>query len=113
MKYKSFRINKWVVNGGLLLTLFTCSSFFSPKIGDVIDMLDGIKVHYNGSSFARSYGRNLATDGYNLGLKYQCVEFVKRYYYYHFDHKMPDTGGNARNFLTKLCLTKLTIKKEV
>ncbi len=43
-------------------------------------------------------GRNLAADGYNLGIKYQCVEFVKRYYYQHFNHRMPDSYGNAVDF---------------
>ncbi|MGN2920302.1 hypothetical protein ACTFQ5_16360 [Aliivibrio fischeri] len=42
--------------------------------------------------------RNVAADGYNLGLKYQCVEFVKRYYYEYFNHKMPDTYGHAKDF---------------
>src|SRR5699024_11163535 len=43
-------------------------------------------------------GRNLTPDGYNLGLKYQCVEFVKRYYYEHYNHKMPDSYGHAKDF---------------
>jgi len=43
-------------------------------------------------------GRALAEDGYNLGLKYQCVEFVKRYYYEELNHKMPDTYGHAKDF---------------
>jgi surface antigen len=45
-----------------------------------------------------SSGRNLAPDGYNLGIKYQCVEFVKRYYFQHFNHRMPETHGNAVDF---------------
>ncbi len=40
-------------------------------------------------------------DGYNLGLKWQCVEFVKRYYYKHYKHKMPDSYGNAKDFFNK------------
>jgi len=31
-------------------------------------------------------------------MKYQCVEFVKRYYYQRLHHKMPDTYGNAKDF---------------
>lgn len=42
--------------------------------------------------------RNIAPDGYNLGLKYQCVEFIKRYYYERFNHKMPDSYGHAKQF---------------
>jgi len=47
-------------------------------------------VYYNGS-VGHVSGRNLVPDGYNPGLKYQCVEFVKRYYYQHLNHKIPDS----------------------
>ncbi len=66
-------------------------------VGEVIDSLDGVAVYYNGG-VGHSGDRNLAPDGYNLGIKYQCVEFVKRYYYQHFSHKMPDTWGHAADF---------------
>jgi hypothetical protein len=52
------------------------------SIGQQIDSLNGVSVFYNGS-FGNISGRNITKDGYNLGLKYQCVEFVKRYYYEH------------------------------
>lgn len=66
-------------------------------IGQEIDSLNGVKVYYNGE-IGHVDGRNLSKDGYNLGLKYQCVEFVKRYYYEHYKHKMPDSYGNAKDF---------------
>lgn len=65
--------------------------------GDPVDSLNGVLVYYNGRIDHVS-GRNLAPDGYNLGLKYQCVEFVKRYYYEHYHHKMPDSYGHAKDF---------------
>ena len=65
--------------------------------GDKIDELNGVAVYYNGGVNHTS-GRNLTIDGYNLGIKYQCVEFIKRYYYQHFHHKMPDTFGHAKSF---------------
>lgn len=40
----------------------------------------------------------MTPDGYNLGLKYQCVEFVKRYYYEVYGHKMPNSYGHAKDF---------------
>ncbi|SUD83261.1 Uncharacterised protein [Stutzerimonas stutzeri] len=43
-------------------------------------------------------GGNLSKDGYNLGLRYQCVEFVKRYYFERHGHRMPDTYGHAKSF---------------
>ncbi|THH35615.1 CHAP domain-containing protein [Neolewinella litorea] len=67
------------------------------EVGQEIDQLNGVGVYYNGA-VGTVTGRNTTPDGYNLGLKYQCVEFVKRYYYEHLDHRMPDSYGHARDF---------------
>jgi surface antigen len=73
-------------------------SVTKPKsVGDPVDSLDGVVVYYNGS-VGNTSGRNLSEDGYNLGLKYQCVEFVKRYYFEHYQHRMPDSYGHAKDF---------------
>lgn len=69
-------------------------------IGQKIDDLNGVYVFYNGS-VGNVSGRNTTADGYNLGLNYQCVEFVKRYYYEHLNHKMPDSYGHAKDFFDK------------
>ncbi len=69
----------------------------STKAGKVIDSYKGVKVYYNGRVTNVS-GRNVTKDGYNLGLKYQCVEFAKRFYYEAYGHKMPDSYGHARDF---------------
>lgn len=66
-------------------------------VGQKIDSLNGVTVYYNGG-VGNVDGRALSKDGYNLGLKYQCVEFVKRYYYEELNHKMPDTYGHAKDF---------------
>lgn len=66
-------------------------------IGYKMDSLHGIVVYYNGP-VTHVLGRNTTEDGYNLGLQYQCVEFVKRYYYYRFGHKMPNSYGHAKDF---------------
>lgn len=66
-------------------------------VGDVIDSFNGVNVYFNGGVNNVSE-RHLAADGYNIGLKYQCVEFVKRYYYQVFNHKMPDSYGHAKDF---------------
>lgn len=66
-------------------------------VGDVIDSFNGVNVYFNGGVNHVSE-RHLAADGYNIGLKYQCVEFVKRYYYQVFNHKMPDSYGHAKDF---------------
>lgn len=72
---------------------------FSNKfsVGDAVDSLNGVEVFYNGS-VGNVEGRNVSTDGYNIGLKYQCVEFVKRYYFEYLNHKMPNSYGHAKDF---------------
>lgn len=96
----------WLKLGILcLLLLLVCFAGYSlalqsltdANIGDEVDSLDGVAVYYNGK-IGNTAGRNLAPDGYNLGLKWQCVEFVKRYYYEHYNHKMPDSYGHAYSF---------------
>ena len=69
-------------------------------VGEKIDSLNGVNVYYNGG-VGNSTGRNLTDDGYNLGMKFQCVEFIKRYYYQYLKHKMPDSYGNAVDFYDK------------
>ena len=67
------------------------------KVGQKLDSVNGVVVYYNGG-VNHVEGRNKTVDGYNLGLKYQCVEFVKRYYYEYYHHKMPDSYGHAKDF---------------
>lgn len=85
----------------LLYSGYYCVTHFNisaqHQVGDVVDSLDGVSVYHNGG-VSHTEGRNLTTDGYNLGLKYQCVEFVKRYYYEHYGHKMPEAYGHAKSF---------------
>jgi surface antigen len=54
-------------------------------------------VYYNGA-VGHVEGRTTTADGYNVGLRWQCVEFVKRYYLERFGHRMPDPRGNAKDF---------------
>ncbi|MFA9221065.1 MAG: CHAP domain-containing protein [Sediminibacterium sp.] len=77
--------------------LVTTTLFAQKKIGDVVDEFNGVKVYYNGS-VSHVSTRNVSADGYNIGLRYQCVEFVKRYYYEYFKHKMPNSYGHAKDF---------------
>lgn len=90
------------------LLLFIIGSFSiaafdlsEPEIGTIIDRFNGEPVYYNGPVFSRVQGRHISPDGYNFGLKYQCVEFVKRYYYRVLNHKMPNTYGHAKDFFNK------------
>ena len=70
------------------------------KIGDAIDNLEGVDVFFNGR-IGHVKDRNVTTDGYNLGLRWQCVEFVKRFYFEFLNHKMPNSYGHAKDFFDK------------
>lgn len=76
---------------------------FTKTRGEIIDQLDHVPVYFNGG-VGQVSGRNLAPDGYNIGLQFQCVEFVKRYYLEVFHHKMPDSYGHARDFFDPMIL---------
>lgn len=69
----------------------------SSEIGTELDRFNNVAIYYNGS-IGNVSKRNVTADGYNLGLKYQCVEFVKRYYYEVYQHKMPNSYGHAKDF---------------
>jgi len=71
--------------------------YSAKKIGDTLDVFNDVYVFYN-KNIGNVSGRNLTKEGYNLGLKWQCVEFVKRYYYDHLNHKMPNSYGHAKDF---------------
>ncbi|MWN32538.1 MULTISPECIES: CHAP domain-containing protein [unclassified Gilliamella] len=105
LKYKKVFFGIWLLSVLSYYTLNSCTfaniEINEQKIGNVIDEFNGVKVYYNGSIYNVS-GRNIAKDGYNLGLKYQCVEFIKRYYYQRFNHKMPNSYGHAKDFFDPL-----------
>ncbi|MCC7501027.1 MAG: CHAP domain-containing protein [Flavobacteriales bacterium] len=67
----------------------------SHVAGAPLDSLNGVVVYYN-AGMSAVHGRN-TVDGYNVGLKYQCVEFVKRYYLEHYHHRMPNSYGHAKD----------------
>jgi surface antigen len=96
-------MRKWMVRSLIVVALLTISFIawkkysYPSQPGVPVDSLNGVLVYYNGN-VGHVEGRNVAKDGYNLGLKYQCVEFVKRYYYEHLKHKMPDSYGHAKDF---------------
>lgn len=67
-------------------------------VGRRIDSYKGVEVYDNGLLFFRSCGKNYSADGYYYGQKWQCVEFVKRFYFQAKNHRMPDVMGHARSF---------------
>ena len=85
----------------VILILIIGIIFFKVKVekevGKELDSFNNVKVYFNGFP-TKSVGRNLSENGYNIGMKYQCVEFIKRYYFEYYNHEMPDTYGNAKDF---------------
>jgi surface antigen len=55
---------------------------FKSKIakGIAIGSLDGVIGYFNGEVVAKSWGDNHNGSGSYLGLKWQCVEYIRRYY---------------------------------
>jgi surface antigen len=69
------------------------------KAGTPLDSLHGVVV-YDNAGMGNVSGRNVV-DGYNVGLRYQCVEFVKRYYLERYDHRMPNSYGHAKDLFDR------------
>ena len=100
-------LKKSIFGVGLLSLIVTGVLFYkkpqlfsSYELGDPIDSLNHVIVYYNGNT-GTVIGRNTSVNGYNIGLKYQCVEFVKRYYYEFYHHEMPNSYGHAFSFYNK------------
>ena len=76
----------------------------SEKIecGGELAQVNGIPIYSNGTGINsctdEENRRHLAADGYSYGLKWQCVEFVRRYYKDYLNHTMPVQWGNAKDY---------------
>lgn len=68
------------------------------EVGDVLDVYRGVEVRDNGPDYRRDHGLSLGPDGYSYGQKWQCVEFVKRFYDQVLGHRMSNSYGHARDF---------------
>lgn len=80
------------------LILTNCKEkIYDIKGNEIIDSLNNIPVYLHEGKNSR----NRASDGYNYGLEWQCVEFVKRYYYDFLKHKMPNSYGHAKSFYNR------------
>lgn len=94
----------------LLLLITTYFIFFSKRypiytithsfqIGDSLDAFNGVAVYANGMNYSESHGKHYTPDSsFYYGKKWQCVEFIKRYYYDHLHFTMPNGMGHAKDF---------------
>lgn len=90
-----------VISSMIIITLIGCGvKILSSRsmIGKELDSYKDVPVYYNGEIYTATYGENYSKDGYYYGYKWQCVEYVKRFYYDAKNHEMPDGYGNAKDF---------------
>ena len=66
--------------------------------GTEIDSYCNVPVYENGLMFHRGHGKHYSDDGYYYGQKWQCVEYIKRFYKIVLNHQMPDGMGHAWAF---------------
>jgi hypothetical protein len=84
-----------------LFALGGLSSLWLTRIlpfNEPIDSYKGIPVYSNGNNYTVSHGRHYSLNGYYYGQKWQCVEFIKRFFYLSKNHRMPDVWGHATDF---------------
>ncbi len=68
------------------------------RVGTELDSYRGVQVYDNGLLFFGSHGRNYSPDGYYYGQKWQCVEYIKRFFHQAKGHRMPEVMGHAKSF---------------
>ena len=85
-----------LMGGGLYFLHYSKTS--KGKIGKEIDSYKNVPVYYNGLNYTKTYGESHSEDGYYYGYKWQCVEYIKRFYKEAKNHEMPDVYGNAKDF---------------
>lgn len=80
------------------MSRFQPPSLPPPGVGEPIDSYQGVAVYSNGPEITASYGRHFSESGYYFGQKWQCVEFIKRFYFEAQGLEMPDVMGHAKDF---------------
>lgn len=72
------------------------------RTSEVLSQIDAYKdvaVYDNGPDRTLSQGpHHCPNTGYYFGQKWQCVEFVKRFYHQALGHAMPNVWGHAKSF---------------
>ena len=77
------------------------SNALEKKCGDSLGSFNGITAYYNNGGINSCDGsRHYSEDEYSYGLKWQCVEYVRRYYKDYFNHEM-NRYGNASDYFRK------------
>lgn len=69
--------------------------------GKIVDTHRGVDVYASGRGAYYSSGKSFSDDRYYYGQKWQCVEFIKRFYHVALSHKMPNVWGHAQDYFVK------------
>jgi hypothetical protein len=79
----------------------TGDNYTSTQWGKVLGSYNGTIIYSNGNTsiWNKPYNTSNA-NGYNTGIKWQCVEFVNRYYYEHYGMKIRIAGKNANQYFS-------------
>ncbi|MBK1829254.1 CHAP domain-containing protein [Verrucomicrobiaceae bacterium R5-34] len=70
----------------------------NAPIGSEVARYKNVPAFQNGTVITTSHGKHYAADGYYYGQKWQCVEYVKRFFHDALGHHMPSVWGHARDF---------------
>ena len=80
-------------------TLSQSDALSIENCGDSLGSFNGVTAYYNeGFSTCDNSGRHQNQDGYVYGKKWQCVEYVRRYYKDALNHEMPEYWGHATDY---------------
>lgn len=97
MRKKSLKIYAVVIIM-ILIILKTIFILDKHMIGKKIDSYKGVDIYYNGIDPSNHNGQHYSNEKYFYGDKWQCVEFVKRFYYEKKKDEMSNYYANAKNF---------------
>jgi surface antigen len=83
---------------GVVISVVTSLAYkFGSEVGKVTDTYQGISIYNNGQDSSIEHGISKSKDGYVYGYKWQCVEFVNRFYHDKLGINISG-GGNAKDY---------------
>lgn len=91
---------RYILVAVLLAASTGANAHHRSKPGEILDTYRGVPVYKTWGAVSRSHGRHYSVDNsrYYYGQKWQCVEFVKRFYYQAKNHRMPNIWGHAKEY---------------
>jgi len=96
--YKYLWLCILILSVGMGLHLFFQTPVKEHSPVKIIDSYKSVPVYYNNLDRTDDNRETFSSDGYYYGLRWQCVEYVKRFYYVAKQHRMPNVFGDAKDF---------------